>query len=268
VKGHFKRLGIAVQARAVRRLLSLDRNLAVLRRQRIVRRREYDNPFANLLWHSDGCHHLIRFGLVLHGCIDGHSRKIMWMHFADNNRAATVGALHRAAIMRFGVPTLHRTDHGTENGEIWALLAHMRSLGYRVRAVQGQSVHNVKIERLWRDLRAVTNKLRSMLMAWEREGILSAANKHELLAVQHVMLPYANELVAVWVAGWDEHKVRTFRCTPNQRFADSMEDRKDFVQWVNVVDEQVAPPVVLAAGVEEQYLFTLSDFRTSWEAWA
>jgi len=31
------------------------------------------------LWHMDGNHKLIRWGFVIHGAIDGYSRKVMYL---------------------------------------------------------------------------------------------------------------------------------------------------------------------------------------------
>ena len=141
--GALKARGVRVSNKNVRIVLrSANGAQAALRRLRAVRRRVYDVPYPMMLWHSDGCHHLIRYGIVLHGCIDGNSRKIIWMRFENNNRASTVGALHRDAIQRFGVPTLHRTDHGGENKEIWEMINYMSGLGYRCKCIQGPSTGN------------------------------------------------------------------------------------------------------------------------------
>ncbi|KAJ7900776.1 hypothetical protein B0H13DRAFT_1560470, partial [Mycena leptocephala] len=41
--------------------------------QRItIRRRTYSVPGPNSLWHHDGQHGLIRWGIVIHGFIDGY----------------------------------------------------------------------------------------------------------------------------------------------------------------------------------------------------
>jgi hypothetical protein len=141
--GRMKVTGVAVSHKAVRGLLK-DANggNAGMRRQRAVKRRQYNVPYPMILVHSDGCHHLVKYGIVLHGCIDGYSRKILYMAFANNNRAETVGELHRAMLVEYGVPTLHRTDHGGENVEIWQMLRYMRQLGYRCSDIQGPSTGN------------------------------------------------------------------------------------------------------------------------------
>ena len=47
-----------------------------------------DGP--NSLWHIHGNHKLIRWKVVIHGGIDGHSRTIVFIQCATNNRADTV----------------------------------------------------------------------------------------------------------------------------------------------------------------------------------
>ena len=51
-----------------------------------VSRRVYHVPSSNALWHIDGLHCLVRWRIVVHGCIDGYSRKVIYLHASDNNR--------------------------------------------------------------------------------------------------------------------------------------------------------------------------------------
>jgi hypothetical protein len=41
-----------------------------------IRRRKYMVPRPNALWHIDGHHKLIAWGIVLHGVADGYTRKV------------------------------------------------------------------------------------------------------------------------------------------------------------------------------------------------
>jgi len=58
---------------------------------------------------------LIRWGIVIHGFIDGYSRLITGLHASDNNMATTVLDVFLRAADVYGVPSRIRGDHGTEN---------------------------------------------------------------------------------------------------------------------------------------------------------
>ena len=60
--------------------------------------------FPNEVWHHDGNHKLIRWRLVLHGCVDGHSRVMTYLHCSTNNAASTVLSLLVQAVELYGLP--------------------------------------------------------------------------------------------------------------------------------------------------------------------
>ena len=53
-------------------------------------RHVYSVPWPNSLWHMDGHHSLVGWGFVVHGCIDGFSRLIVYLQCAINNYANNV----------------------------------------------------------------------------------------------------------------------------------------------------------------------------------
>ena len=83
----------------------------------VVSRRTYQVPWPNSLWHLDGHHSLIRWKIVMHGCIDGFSRRIIFLRSNSNNLAETVLDLFLAAVQRDGnlLPSRIRVDKGVEN---------------------------------------------------------------------------------------------------------------------------------------------------------
>jgi hypothetical protein len=58
---------------------------------------------------------LIRYGIVIHCFIDGHSRFVTGIGAHNNNRGSTVLVLFHGARQRHGDPSRVRGDHGVEN---------------------------------------------------------------------------------------------------------------------------------------------------------
>ena len=55
---------------------------------------------------------LIRWGIVIHGFIDGYSRLITGLRASDNNMGNTVLDIFLQAAEIYGVPSRLRGDHG------------------------------------------------------------------------------------------------------------------------------------------------------------
>ena len=58
---------------------------------------------------------LIRWGIVIHGFIDGYSRLITGLQASNNNTGQTVLDLFLWAAAVYGIPSRLRGDHGVEN---------------------------------------------------------------------------------------------------------------------------------------------------------
>ncbi|KAH7919167.1 hypothetical protein BV22DRAFT_1023462, partial [Leucogyrophana mollusca] len=71
--GFLRSHGLRVQRCRVRRSVRrVDIVGQVLRQQKVIERRKYSVPRSNHLWHLDGHHKLILWGIVIHGFIDGY----------------------------------------------------------------------------------------------------------------------------------------------------------------------------------------------------
>lgn len=60
-------------------------------------------------------YHINSWHLVIYGCIDGYSRRIMYLHRADNNRASTVFELFHKIVQQHGLSSRVHADRGGEN---------------------------------------------------------------------------------------------------------------------------------------------------------
>ena len=154
MSGYFRSLGLYVQRSRIRTALNrVDPHNSVLRWGAVVSRRKYFVPWPNSLWHIDGHHSLIRWKFVIHGCIDGKSRKIMFLKCSTNNLAETVLELFKGAIRENHElwPSRIRVDYGVENVLICdEMVAHWGE--GRRSFIAGSSTSNQRIERLWRDV--------------------------------------------------------------------------------------------------------------------
>ena len=81
---------------------------------------------------------LIRWGIVIHGFIDGYSRLITALRASNNNRGATVLALFLAAITQWGTPDRLRGDHGVENIQVAAWMEELYGPDYRGAYIWGR----------------------------------------------------------------------------------------------------------------------------------
>lgn len=75
--GRLRVQGLRVQKRRVKASIDrIDPLGQVLRRREPTRRSRYKVSRPNALWHLDGHHKLIRWGIVIHGIIDGFCRTV------------------------------------------------------------------------------------------------------------------------------------------------------------------------------------------------
>ena len=115
--------GYQIPRKDVQELLSiLDSEGCQLRRAHKLKRCAYHNAGPNAAWHAGGYNKLKRFGFPMHGCINGWSRKIIYLVVTRSNHCPnTVVSFYLNPVEQFGCPVKLVKDLGTENGEIAAL---------------------------------------------------------------------------------------------------------------------------------------------------
>ena len=186
----------------------VDHHGTLLRRRETIRRRTYSVDGPNSLWHIDGNHKLIRWKIVIHGGIDGHSRTIVFLHCATNNRAETVLHAFRGAVTKFGFPQRVRTDQGGENVDVWRCVyeAHHNPSAVLV----GPSTHNERIERLWRDVfRCVAQHYYDLFYDLESCRNLDPLNHTDLYCLHYVFLPRIEKHLQMFQESWNHHSLST-----------------------------------------------------------
>ena len=104
VRGSLKGRGINVQRlRITESLKRIDGIGRAVRRRYTIFRRAYNVTDPNHLWHVDSNHKLISWRLVIHGCIDGYSRAIVYLKCCTENKANTVLQCFKQGVQEFGL---------------------------------------------------------------------------------------------------------------------------------------------------------------------
>lgn len=124
--------------------------------------------------------------MVVHGAIDGYSRLVTFLHCSDNNKSMTVLRLFQEASNNFGLPSHIRIDKGVENFKVAEYMLEMRGLNRR-NVLTGSSVHNQRIERLWRDVfRCVLQLYYKLFYHLEEIGELNPLSDMDIYALHFV----------------------------------------------------------------------------------
>ena len=226
VWGELKSKHMYIPRRRVRQsLLRVCPRAVESRASRTVNRRVYKVPCSNALWHMDGLHCLIRWRIVVHGCIDGFSRKITYLNASDNNRASTVLQLFLKATRDHGWPSRLRSEKGGENIDVARAMLTVRGTG-RSSHIAGASVHNQRIERLWRDtFRCICHNFYALFYDMEEIGMLSPTNEMQLFCLHYVFIPRLNKQLKEFANSWNNHHLHSEHgLTPHQLWLRGMCD--------------------------------------------
>ena len=149
--------GYSVTQQSVRLLLHIIDPEGISNRKRhCLRRRQYINPGPNSIWHIDGYDKLAKYGIYIHGCVDGFSRYILWLHAYRTNKESSVIAWYfmECVIKLQKCPGRIRCDRGTENVHVEQLQKFLRRNGTDRNAgdksfIYGSSTNNQRIGWMW-----------------------------------------------------------------------------------------------------------------------
>lgn len=154
-----------------------------------------------------------RWRLVIHGAVDGYSRLPMYMNCSSNNKADTVLKLFKEAVATYGLPSRIRIDKGGENSDValYLLMHPLRGPG-RGTVVVGKSIHNQRIERLWRDVyEGVLDFYYRLFHHLETVSMLNPNDDVHLFCLHAVYIPRINKHLESWRKAWAKHPMRSER---------------------------------------------------------
>ncbi|KAJ8519785.1 hypothetical protein ONZ45_g3290 [Pleurotus djamor] len=218
--GFLRRHGLRIQRHRVNGSINrVDPVGRVLRRREAINRRDYKTTRPNAVWHCDGHHKLIRWGIVIHGFVDGYCRTVVGLRASTSNSAETVLDVFLSAVEKYGDPSRVRGDRGGENilVSIWMIL---RRGPNRASFMWGTSTHNTRIERLWVEVgRHFGRQWRAFFSRLERLHHLDREDPHHLWLLHVMFLHEINNDADNFIAEWNAHPISgkdtTHNMSPN-----------------------------------------------------
>lgn len=205
--------GITVPRNIVQNILKeLDPEGTAERRAHKLKRRTYHNHGPNDVWHCDGYDKLKPFGFPIHGCIDGWSRKILWLYITrSNNSPHNIATYYLDAVQHFGgCPQKLVTDLGTENGIMASIHSFFRDNINGHRYVP--SPRNQRIESWWSYFRrSRSNWWINFFKDLEERGTFNRASELESECLWFCFAPLLQADIDQLKEHWNTHYIRKSR---------------------------------------------------------
>ncbi len=179
------------------------------RRCRRLRRRTYESLGPNYIWHIDGYDKLRPYGFLISGCIDGFSRRLLWLKCAfTNHDPKVISGYYISCVDKVGgIPYRTRTDCGTENVLVAACQVFLSNR--RNGHLYGTSPGNQRIEAWWSFFRH--HRAQWFIDLFEdliRMDAFHTGNIQEIECLRFCFMDVLNSDLADVVRMWNSHRIR------------------------------------------------------------
>lgn len=179
-----------------------------------LRRRQYISRGPNFIWHTDGHDKVKRFGFAIHGCIDGFSKKLIWLKVGtSNNDPHIIAGYYLEAVSHFEIlPAMLRADHGSENSTIELLQMAMRQdhndeyAGSRS-FLYGKSTANQRIESYWGILRQQVFFI-NIFKIMEANHSIDVSNPFQIDLLRFCFGSIVQQGIELIKREWNDHRIR------------------------------------------------------------
>lgn len=148
---------------------------------------------------------------------------VVYLSASNNNRSETVFELFVQATNMYNLPSRVRSDMGLENIDVARYMIQMRGSS-RGSILTGNSVHNQRIERFWREVnRIIVSRFLNIFLYLETRGVFSGDNEAHLYCLHIVYLPLINNALGELTSQWNDHPVTTStNFSPRQMWVQGM----------------------------------------------
>ena len=149
---------------------------------------------------------ILRWNLVVDGCIDGYSRLVPYLIVHTDNFAMSAFGDFTEGITNYGIPSHVRTDNGSEFVHVNAFMMFANGEN-RGSFLAGRSVHNQRIERLWRDVFCkVLQKYYNLFHHMESHKIFDIDNPVQISCLHHTFASHIGKDLSDWRNAHNNHK--------------------------------------------------------------
>ena len=112
-------------------------------------------------------------------------------------------------IRNYHLPSRVRSDQGGKNVLVSQHMIENRGSN-RNSMIVGSSVHNQRIEKLWKDMhKSVTSLFYRLFYYMEQNDLLNPLEEKHIFALHYVYIPRINRTLTRFIDGWNHHRIRT-----------------------------------------------------------